>query len=130
MKKYAQAQAAILLRRVAFQAGRTLRGPDADAVHDLRVAIRRLSTCLRTFEVFFPERAARKIRRQLTDVMDLAGAVRDRDIALELLREAGVAEPAAQWHAERITAERALRHALRAFQDDGGSRRWRRRLEL
>ena len=63
MRDYALAQTAILLRRLAFQANRAARTGDADAVHDLRVAIRRLSRCLRTFAQFYPDNSWKRMRR-------------------------------------------------------------------
>lgn len=55
---------------------RTAADPTEDAVHDLRVAVRRLSEAL----------GNRKSRKQLRRIRDRAAAVRDRDVALRLLR--------------------------------------------
>ena len=68
-----------------------LRG-DPDAVHDLRVATRRLEGCLRTFQDFFPRRGVRGTLKRLATIRDAAGGVRDRDIALELASKAGLRE--------------------------------------
>ena len=93
---------------------------DAESIHDLRVAIRRFVQCLKVFQQFFDKPAARKIRRRLGKLMDLCAAVRNRDIALDLLRETGVedavlTEPLA---ASRVEAVRSLSVSLK---------RWRRR---
>jgi len=74
-----------LLDRLAHQAADTLHSSDADAVHDLRVAIRRFVQALMVWKPCFPSRERRKIRRDLKELMGFAGAVRDRDIARELL---------------------------------------------
>lgn len=65
---------------------RVRRRGDPDAVHDLRVATRRLQEALRFCEPFLPraaaDRAARRARRLRRDL----GAVRDADVLLDLLR--------------------------------------------
>src|ERR1017187_6125566 len=95
MHDYACLETAILLRRLAYQSNRAARDGDADSIHDLRVAIRRLSRCLRVFAPFFPVGSWKKIRRQLAGLMKATGEVRDRDIALQLLAEARVSPRAA-----------------------------------
>ena len=37
---------------------------DADSIHDVRVAMRRLSRCLRVFAPFYPQGSVEKIRRR------------------------------------------------------------------
>ena len=85
MREYAVLQTAILLRRLAFQVNRAAKSGEAEAIHDLRVAIRRFSRALRAFAQFFPGRSGKKVRSQLAQVMAAAASVRDLDIALELL---------------------------------------------
>ena len=133
MREYVRLQTGILLRGLASQLNRTARTGDAGAIHDLRVAIRRLSRCLRVFAQFYPARSWKPIRRRLSDLMDACGGVRDRDIAIELLEKAGV--PAAsplvrQLDEERRAADGELRRELRRWKEDGFSRRWSERLEL
>ena len=82
IRDYAAEQTSMLLRRLAFQASRTARMADVEAVHDLRVSIRRLAQCLRLFSQFFPRERTKKIQQKLETVMDLASEVRNRDIAL------------------------------------------------
>ncbi len=65
MSTYAAEQASILLGRFVFRASRVAKLADADSVHNLRVAIRRLSQCLRAFGPFFPAGECRKVRRRL-----------------------------------------------------------------
>ena len=133
MREYVRVQTRILLRRLASQVNRTARSGDADAIHDLRVAIRRLSRCLRVFAQFYPGRSWKQMRRRLADLMDACGSVRDRDIAIELLEKAGVPAASAlvrQLDAERRAADEELRRELRRWKKDGFSRRWSVRLEL
>ena len=79
MREFARSQTAFLLRRFAYQAGRVSRDCGADAIHDLRVSIRRLNRCLRTFADFYPRRSWKPVRRKLHALMEAAGAVRDDD---------------------------------------------------
>jgi CHAD domain-containing protein len=96
VRLYVNAQTSDLLHHLAVQIKQLKHTPkeedDAPAIHDLRVAIRRLRQCLRVFEAFFPAKQGRKVRAQLSKVMHACGDVRDRDIALGLLAEAGVDE--------------------------------------
>jgi CHAD domain-containing protein len=133
MRDYARLQTAILLRRLAYQLNRAARNGDAESIHDLRVAIRRLSRCLRVFSPFFPDGSWKKVRHRLAELMEAAGKVRDRDIALQLLAEAGI--PARAAVATRLAGERRkVSHELlleiRRWKGRSFSRKWRSRLEL
>jgi CHAD domain-containing protein len=134
MREHARLQTAILLRRLAFQVNRaTPAGKDPDAIHDLRVAIRRLSRCLRVFAEFYPGDSWKRIRRDLRGLMRIAGCVRDRDIALALLAEAGAAPrgtTALGLEAERKQMARELLLEARRWKKSGFSRKWRAWLEL
>lgn len=132
MREYARLQTAILLRRLAFQVNRASKAGDADSIHDLRVAIRRFSRCLRVFSQFFTGPSWKKIRRQLGELMEAAGEVRDRDIALALLAEAAIPPHAAivtRLAAERRKAGRELLVEISRWKRRG-SRKWRSQLEL
>jgi CHAD domain-containing protein len=125
MREYARSETAALVHRVARQARLAAESADAGSVHDLRVAIRRLRGCLRMFAQFHPGGRWRKLRHRLRGLMDAAGAVRDLDIAVGLLEEAGVGRRAAV--IERLRGQRRKRG--RALLAEVG--RWRgRRLEL
>src|ERR1051326_5383177 len=84
MRDFVQRQTTDLLAKLSAEIERAAGDRDPDAIHDLRVAIRRLSRCLRVFSQFYPGRSWKKARAQLSELMHAAGAVRDRDIALEL----------------------------------------------
>jgi CHAD domain-containing protein len=133
MREYVRAQTDALLRRVAFQVSRAAKSADAEAIHDLRVAIRRLSRCLRVFSQFYPDKSWKKIRRRLDSLMSLAGAVRDLDIALDLLGAAQVAPQAPvvrSVRAERYQANRDFLREVRLWKSRGYSKKWRGALDL
>ncbi len=133
MREFARRQVAALLRRLDGQLKRTAATADADAVHDLRVAVRRLSRALRAFAQFFPGKSWKSIRKQLSGMMKVTGRVRDCDVALELLDKAGVAKRARvalALQSRRRAAEADLREALRLAQSRNVAREWRRELEL
>jgi CHAD domain-containing protein len=133
MKQFAHSQVSTLLQRLAAQVKRTADVADADSVHDLRVAIRRLSRALRSFAQFFPGKQWKRIRRELSNLMDAAAAVRDSDVALELIERAGAAQRARvalTLQARRREAEAGLREELQSWQGRGLAREWREALEL
>jgi CHAD domain-containing protein len=133
MREYARLQTGTLLVGLASQVNRAARTGDAEAIHDLRVAVRRLSRCLRVFSRFYPARSWKPMRRRLSGLMDACGSVRDRDIAVELLEKAGVPATSPlvrQLDEERRAAGEELRRELRRWKKDGFSRRWSVRLEL
>ena len=132
MRQHVRSQTSALLRRLAFQVNRAGAG-NADSIHDLRVAIRRLGRCLRVFSAFYPGRSWKTLRTELRVLMDAAGAVRDYDIAMELLGEARVAPGSAilqRLALERLQAREALALEIRRWQGGDFSRKWRSRLEL
>jgi CHAD domain-containing protein len=133
MRDYVRLQTGILLRRFASNVNRTARTGDARDIHDLRVSIRRLNRCLRVFKQLYPGNTAKQIRRRLSRLMDACGNVRDCDIAVGLLAEAGV-PPASpllrQLVAERGAACLTLKQKLQRCKAVGLSRTWRARLEV
>ena len=127
MKKFAQAQISALILKLAAQTKRAAENPGAEAVHDLSVAIRRLSRGLKVFAQFFPGKSWKQIRRELSELMDKAAAVRDRDIAMELLEKAGVEKRArimATVLRQRVSAANDLQNALRAWRTRNAARQW------
>ena len=133
MRAYVHSQTGVRLRRLAFQINRAARTGDAGAVHDVRVAIRRLSRCLQTFAQFYPGHARKKIRRRLAGLMDACGTVRNLDIAIQLLREGGLppASPVVRLlEARRGKAESDLLAGLRVWKESAVSRKWKSQLGL
>jgi CHAD domain-containing protein len=78
-----------LLAHLAVELRGAARSPDdPDAVHDLRVAIRRLNQALRVFPQVFGPGHVKKIRRRLKKLMTALGAARNLDVAREVLHAA------------------------------------------
>jgi CHAD domain-containing protein len=87
--QFATQQVTQLLQRLTDQVNTTVASHGPDAVHDLRVAIRRFSQALVAFKQYFPNREVKDVRRELKVVMRLAGSARDCDVAIELLLKFG-----------------------------------------
>ena len=133
MRSYVQRQTRSLLRIFAARLTRAALSGDAEAIHDLRVSIRRLSRGLRTFAPHYPDRSWKSYRSQLRCLMQLAGAVRDRDIALEALSRAGI--PARSpivrcLHTERRAANNEFLAEVRRWKQQGIPRQWSRQLAI
>ena len=73
------------LKRLALQSSRAHKSPGADPVHDLRVGIRRFTQAVRVFRSSLSTKEVKRVQRASKKVMDLAGNVRDFDVAIELL---------------------------------------------
>ena len=133
MRDYARQQTAVLMGRLGVVLNRAAREADVDSIHDVRVALRRLSRCLRVFAPFYPDGSWKKIRRRIAKLLAAAGAVRDCDIAIELVGRAGVARRSAmvtQLAAQRRKAGRDLLVEVRHWKHRDFPKRWRHRLEL
>jgi CHAD domain-containing protein len=118
---------------MAFQVRQTAVRADADAIHDLRVSIRRLRECLRTFAAVYPPGPHKKIRKTLRKLMKGAEKVRSADIALELLVDAGMAHDAPllrQIREQRAYHHNVLREELSALTGHPYTRNWREELGL
>lgn len=115
MKKFVRAQTQVRLKKLQAEFRRATRSPeDPEAVHDLRVAIRRFVQCLRAFKQFFDEEQAKKIRKSLKKLMKRSGEVRNRDITIDLLKEAGLdgAPAVAALERQRLDAEKEFVRTL------------------
>lgn len=67
-----------------------LQGEDPEAVHDMRVAARRIRAALKVFKVVFPETLVSQ-DKEVKWIFGELGEVRDLDIVLERLRKLGEA---------------------------------------
>lgn len=131
MRSYAEAQANTLVRRLAYQVNRTVKRADADSIHDLRLAVRRLSQCLETFAGLFPKGAAKKVAGRVDQIRKLAGGVRNHDIAIEYLEKSGgSAGLIDKLRRERRDSVRDLLKKLDAWNKREPWRKWRTRLEI
>lgn len=133
LREHVRSHTATLLRRLAFQVRQAAIRGDEESVHDLRVSIRRLRECLRTFKDLYPSSARKKIRRDLRTLMKSAERVRSADVALDLLKKAGFAETAPQMlhlRDERAQNRSALHESLTSFSNRPYTRTWREALGL
>lgn len=131
MRRYAAVTVDTLIRRLAFQINRTARRGDPDSVHDLRVAIRRLSQALDVFSTLFPKSAAWKVDRKIDKLRRLAGQVRDLDITLEYCAaRKGRAATASRLTELRKKAFSELSEGLSHARKREPWRKWRTRLGL
>jgi CHAD domain-containing protein len=103
-----------LSARIDEAAPRVLATGDDEAVHDLRVAIRRTRVVLRVGRSIFGRFRADETRRALRDVQAATGALRDEEVLLELIEDLGVDRADVRaWLDARRRRERRLRSALR-----------------
>jgi CHAD domain-containing protein len=133
LREHVRTHTATLLRRLAFQVRQTAIRADEQAVHDLRVSIRRLRECLRTFKHLYPAGARKKVRKELRKLMKQAENVRSKDIALHLLKKTGLDDSAPlvlEIRGERARHWAALHEHLTALRKRSYTRNWRQALGL
>jgi CHAD domain-containing protein len=105
-------------------------GDDEEAVHDLRVGLRRTRTVLEVGRPVLGRFYADEVRRALKEIMDATGALRDEEVLRALIGSLGVTHPdAATWLAGRARRERRLRGALVRLVREGKLDQGRRLLE-
>ena len=59
---------------------------DAEALHDFRVALRRLRSCLRAYEALLEKSVPRKLAKKLRSLAQATGPGRDTEVQIEWLR--------------------------------------------
>ncbi len=91
----------------------TRKGDDIEALHDMRVASRRLRAALSVFAAAFPPKPFAAIEKEVARVTDALGAVRDGDVQIEFMQ--GVAEKAPE--SEKVGLRAFVQHLER--QRDG-----------
>lgn len=85
---------------------------DEEAIHDLRVAIRRLRTMLKMARPLFGRWHADVVRKAFADVMRATGELRDEEVLEETL-EGIIDHPTfAKWLKSRAAREKKLRRAV------------------
>jgi CHAD domain-containing protein len=130
---YAAEQLLTRLIRLEDEWARCTDHADADAIHDLRVAIRRFGEPLRLFRSLFPKQQRKQVREELRLNMSLAGRTRDVDIVRDSFARADIElspEIALYLSNERAIAEASLRASLAAGLGSGFAARWRDTLRL
>lgn len=98
-----------LLQKMISHLDGTIEGSDIEALHDMRVASRRLRAALRVFKSVFPKDKFLSIETYVKDITTALGTVRDQDVFLEFLNKYKNA-PGIEW---LIKIEEASREKLR-----------------
>ena len=117
----------------------TRAGEDIEALHDMRVGSRRLRSALQVFAKVFPKDEFRALDKQIGDITDALGAVRDLDVQLDYLRNLrnslpeneayGVGRLITRQEAKRDPERKALRKALDKLEKNRFERRFRKALD-
>jgi len=107
LSKFAEAKAGERWKTFAANVRLVAKHPgEADPIHDLRVSIRRFNQSLRIFKDLWDHAHYRKMRHRLGKLMELCGAVRNCDIAVEVLEAAGApASRALKAHLTKLRAQ-------------------------
>jgi CHAD domain-containing protein len=105
---------------------------DADAIHDLRVAIRRLNQVLRVFQPWLSADGRKKLHGRLKRLMRRCAAARNFDIAVEVLTAAGCedARVIESLRKERDRVEMKLRRTLKKSRRRNPARRYQEHLKI
>jgi len=107
---FATKQLRELDRVLPAAAKRVVAGADGDAVHDLRVAIRRIRTFLKVTRELYGRFHADAVRKAFAAVQQATGALRDEEALEETFAKLALDDaPFAEWRARRRQRERALR---------------------
>ena len=117
-----------LIDTVVFSLHDALRLHEADAVHRMRVSIRRLQQALRVFEMYLDSSGVKRVRQQLKKAMTAAGNLRNHDIAIELIEKSGKDIP--EMRTARLAAKNAFRATLRQITKRDLGVKWRAILGL
>lgn len=104
------------LERWARARDRLVAGDDPDALHDFRVALRRLRSTLRAFRTEFAAEVPRRTRRRLRRLARASGLSRDLQVHQTWVREQrefvpADARPGAEWLLARLEARQAAADA-------------------
>ncbi len=74
-----------LLEEAANGAERMKQGEDPEALHDFRVGLRRLRSCLRAYRSYLAGSVSKKLRRRLKELASSTNQARDTEVQLEWL---------------------------------------------
>ncbi len=91
---------------------RVVASSDDEAIHDLRVAIRRLRTMLKMARPLFGRWHADVVRKGFAEVMKATGDLRDEEVLEETLDGLSVHPAFGLWLSARAARERKLRRAV------------------
>jgi len=109
-------------------------GGDDEALHDFRVALRRLRSWERAFGPFIRDDVSKKLRRRLRSLAQDTGASRDLEVHLAWLREQRRSlgrrqRPGLTWLLGQLTARKEEADAVLETDVEGQFKRLRSRLE-
>lgn len=90
---------------------------EIEALHDMRVATRRLRAALEVFAPAFPAKRHRKALKRVKRLADALGERRDRDVAIEFLIGFAVEAPEADGAAVEALIERLRREQRKANEE-------------
>lgn len=109
-----------LARVVEREAARVASDPgDEEAVHDLRVAIRRVRTLLEAARTLFGKWRSDTVRRAFANVMRATGELRDEEVVEALFAQASDAPEFVAWARARSHRARSLRRHVTAKIEGG-----------
>jgi len=91
---------------------RVVNAADDEAIHDLRVAIRRLRTLLKMARPLFGRWHSDAVRKAFAEVMKATGDLRDEEVLEETLDGLSVHPAFGLWLSARAARERKLRRAV------------------
>ena len=112
--KYGVKETKLRLDRFSKNLRRAAEHPeDPEAIHDLRVSIRRVVQGFKTFGELLDPAPVKKLRRRLHELMDLCASVRNCDVALTLLDQVGVTTDASVSRLKKTRAEGAKKLSRR-----------------
>jgi CHAD domain-containing protein len=94
------------LHEMMSQLEGTRQGDDIEALHDMRVASRRLRAALSVFAAAFPPKPFTAIEKEVAKTTDALGAVRDGDVQIEFMQAAIDAAP----ESEKVGLKAFLAH--------------------
>lgn len=92
----------------------TRAGDDIEALHDMRVASRRLRAAMSVFGAAFPEKLFLSLEKQAARATDALGAVRDADVLIEFVTQSRDQAPPS----ERVGIDAFLDHLQRQRERD------------
>ncbi|HEY4087965.1 MAG TPA: CHAD domain-containing protein [Bryobacteraceae bacterium] len=131
--RFSAEQSTEFLRSVMLEAERAVKSVGVETVHDLRVAVRKLRQILKVLKPWIPREESQLLRAEMKELMARAGEVRDRDIAIALMRKIHVPKNRrilAEIHKERGVSAQALQRCIRNFQRRNTAAAWRRALTV
>ena len=123
----------VWMERVLLKAEEARRGWNADAVHDLRVALRRCRTMAEALSEVNPGPGWRKLKKSSRGLFHTLGVLRDTQIEKEWVRKLGASDDPIRRYMLRVLSSEERKHREAAEQalakfDRKDWRRWSKKL--